>query len=454
MNRLYAIYDRANKATFEIIDEDKRYRKKDIDEGIEYLESELLLIVDNLTSKRVYIDIKDRFLFIVLFLTLKKLDASVVLIPIEIQPDVFYEDGIVYITDNKKFPNSLYVNTDFNIIAGDEFNKDKLSDFDKINDIYLFTSGSTGKSKLIGKSSGNIITEAMELYRIFKPSPKKMFYFTAPLYHIYGFLFGLILPMYSSSIIDLTYHFSPESIAEYVKSEKTDYFISTPSYYKMLETLSLQKYFKKVSNLFSSSAPLPVSVSESFFKNGAAITEVYGSTETGGIAYRVSAENIQWKMFSYVSIILQDKNDEAELIIDSPAISVDYDKKSGYNTGDLARFHDGTSFTLIGRNTRFVKIHGKRVDLGFISSRVREFLKEEYNIRLNEDELYTGVYDEKIYLFTDKKINDTTHNIVEKLRHILPGYAVPRVIISDGIPRNEMGKINKNRIDEIIRGLL
>ncbi len=453
MNRLYSIYDRADPHSFELIQDSVSLKKKDIDPRIEELESTLQLIIPDFALKRVYIDIQDRLLFIILLLTLKKLNASVILMPIEIKPDVFFESEIMYITDNKKHPEALMINNKLEIITGDNFNKNNLRNFENRYDIFLYTSGSTGKSKLIGKNASNIITEVMELYRLFKPLKKDLFYITPPLYHIYGFLFGLMLPLYSSSAIDLTYHFTPESVAEYVKEKKVDFFVSIPSYYKMLEELHLQHFFKKAKKLFSSSAQLPLDISDSFYNKSVLITEVYGSTETGGIAHRVSAETIQWQLFSYVQIPGHSLNNEVELVIDSPAISVDYDKETGFNTGDVVNFNSDNNFILLGRNTKFVKIHGKRVDLGFILSRFREYIKNTYSINILEDQVFAGLKDDKVFIIVEGKVVEEPRKLIEDLRAFLPGYAVPRYIIFNSIPRNEMGKINKQKIDELIKGL-
>jgi len=50
-----------------------------------------------------------------------------------------------------------------------------------------------------------------------------------------------------------------------------------------------------------------------------------------------------------------------EFKIISPAISVNYNKKNGFNTGDVVLFSKNGNFILLGRNIRFVKIAGKRV---------------------------------------------------------------------------------------------
>lgn len=449
MNRLYGVYDRADRNSLEFFYKGRFYPKKEIDKAISTFEIVLAELFTDLKNKRVYLDIKDKFLFLISFLTLKKLDVTTVLIPIEINPEIYEEDGIICISDNKRRSNSLFLKEDLTLEKGEKFDLENISDFDNRYDLYFFTSGSTGRSKNIGKWTGNIITELMELYRLFKPGKNDIFLATPPFYHIYGFLFGVMLPIYSASKLDLTNLFTPESLAEYVRSNKVDYFISVPSYYCLLDQLNLIDSFKKVKFLFSSSAPLPLDVSKNFFSKNIRIHEIYGSTETGGVAYRVSAECLDYSLFSYIKVLNHVSGQEMELLLNSPAISVDYDQNEGFNTGDIVQFGGDRQFTLLGRNTRFVKIHGKRVDLGFVASIFRSYMKESQDIVIPEDKVYIGCKEEMIYILVEVAIKKEG-DIINDLKKLLPGYAIPKKIIQMKIPKNEMGKINKVAIESLI----
>ena len=279
------------------------------------------------------------------------------------------------------------------------------------------------------------------------------------MYHIYGFLFGLLLPVYSSCKIILDPNFTPDSIADFVERRKITHFVCIPTYYRMFVDLNLIDKFKGCKKLMNSSAPLPLDISNKFYEKNIKITEVYGSTETGGIAYRVSSVSLEWKLFSYVKIIsnfdeyLNSENDKTNIVefkIVSPAISVEYDVHSGFNTGDIVELsHDG-KFILLGRNTRFVKISGKRVDLHYVQQKVSECLKFFTNREIKEEELYIGVNEEKIYVIFESDFIKPITEIKEYLKKHLPSYAVPRIFVSSPIPRNNMGKINKLKIEELI----
>lgn len=442
--------------------QDKNIDKTYILDKIAILEKNLLKITTNFKDRYIYIDIKDRFLFIVLFFCLAKLESKVVLLPIEIKNEDYYFSEIFYISDNKKSDFGLYLTNKFEIECGNNFKANNSEDTKTIDTsdafLYLYTSGSTGKAKLIPKSFNNIFTELKELQKIFNAGEDDVFYFTPPLYHIYGILFGFFLPLYCNSKLILDYHFTPDSISGFVKESAITFFVSTPPYYGMFVDLGLVADFNGVAKMSSSSAPLPLEVSKEFYKNGNNIREVYGSTETGGIAHRVSAKSLEWQLFSYVKIVKNEdtieNNDNKiykELIIESEAISNVYDKRLGYNTGDIVEFIGEDKFALAGRNTRFVKIAGKRVDLKYVEKKFIEYISLTFAKNIKESEIFVGEYNEKIYIFFEVELTSDINQIKLGLKEHLPGYAIPRYYFCQKIPRNEMGKINKIKIEEIVK---
>ncbi|MCK4798056.1 MAG: acyl--CoA ligase [Spirochaetes bacterium] len=460
---LYSIWEQVDKESFFLEEEGKRLFKDDIEYFIEKLRVNLLSIADWL-DKKIFLDIKDKKLFIITFFTLLKLKSKIVLVPSEIKIEDYVYNGGIFLSDNKHYKEGVFLQKDLFVKPGESFNADdqKLTIKDDNTVIYLYTSGSTGKAKLIPKSSLNLLAELEELKNILSINKEDIFYFTPPLYHIYGLLFGFLLPVFSSSKIIVDYNFTPESIADFVLRKKITHFISIPSYYKMFVELELIDHFRSCKKLLSSSAPLPIDISKKFYQERLQIIEVYGSTETGGIAYRTSALSLEWKLFSYVEIFTEwidyingEKEiiDQIELRIISPTISVDYDKRIGFNTGDIVKIFKNDGFMLLGRNTRFVKISGKRVDLHYVLEKVREYLTYICEQEIKAEELYIGEKDERIYVLFEKKFPKNSKEMKNDLKKHLPGYAVPRLFVNGPIPKNPMGKINKTKIQEIIMNL-
>lgn len=456
INNLFDIFTASDSATFCFVKHSVKFEKSYIEKSISTLEKNLLNIYADWDGMKIFIDIKDRALYIITFLTFLKLKSKPVLIPIEVKEEDYKNSEDIFISDNKNLDFGLFINTEFEIEVGSNFNKNTLVKTSDSAALYLYTSGSTGKPKLIEKSVENIAVELEELKKIFPINKKTTFYFTPPIYHIYGLLFDLLLPMSCSCTIYIDYLFTPETIAQYVLDNRIDFFVSIPSYYKMFVTLNLVGSFASCKYLTNSSAPLDKEVSKVFYKKGLSIVEIYGSTETGGIARRVSPKNENWELFSYVDIVKSQEveDDKArELLILSPSVSVDYDKTAGFNTGDVVEFIGDNKFILLGRNTRFVKISGKRVDLNYVFSKIKDYFYSKGLNNVDEQNLFVGCYKEKLFVIFSDEYPDELHIVKEELKKHLPGYSAPRYFVKKEIPRNSMGKINRTEIEKIAEKL-
>ena len=93
----------------------------------------------------------------------------------------------------------------------------------------------------------------------------------------------------------------PQEIISTINKHKASVLVSVPIHYRVLKVDSLSVPSLKVA--FSSAGALDRSDSLYFYKKtGLGITEIYGSTETGGIASRsVSEQTDSWKAFDIVS---------------------------------------------------------------------------------------------------------------------------------------------------------
>jgi 3-hydroxymyristoyl/3-hydroxydecanoyl-(acyl carrier protein) dehydratase/acyl-CoA synthetase (AMP-forming)/AMP-acid ligase II len=91
--------------------------------------------------------------------------------------------------------------------------------------------------------------------------------------------------------------------------------------------------------------------------------EVYGSTETAGIAFRQSFNGPEWTVFDNAKIR---QNQDGCLIIRSPYIK----DPAGFETADLVEILEDGRFLLKGRIDSVVKIEGKRISLTEMESRI------------------------------------------------------------------------------------
>lgn len=186
---------------------------------------------------------------------------------------------------------------------------------DKEFSFLYYTSGSTGYPVAALKSKQNIDSELDDLNLLFRDLDIKRAIVTVPFIHIYGSLFGLFYPLRYNLDIVLKEHFLPNDLLELI--DDGSLVITTPLYIKALNKLSSSKDLSH-SLFVSSTAPLASEDAKEFCKKfNSNIVQIFGSTETGGIAYKYNDEEL-WSPLKSVKVS-QDK--DSRLIVSSPYIS-------------------------------------------------------------------------------------------------------------------------------------
>lgn len=235
--------------------------------------------------------------------------------------------------------------------------------------LWLYTGGSTGAPKLWPKTPRNIIGEVLNLKSVFAINEKDIFLSTVMPLHIYGLLFSVLLPFVSGARIAGDIPYFPREIITTAARTRCTIFVGSPVHYRALSTSPFSLSNLKLA--FSSGGFLEKAHSVYFTRaTGAGVVEVYGSTETGGIALRCQAEGeFAWRPFSCVRWRIAGKR----LSVSSPFLSpnVRKNKKGFFTTGDRAADSGDGTFVLQGRTDGIVKIGGKRVDLMAIEQKIK-----------------------------------------------------------------------------------
>jgi len=309
--------------------------------------------------------------------------------------------------------------------------------------LYLFTGGSTGKPKVWSKSPRNLLAEAFYLRQKFALSPKDLFIATVPPYHIYGLLFSILAPMVAQARVLPDIYTFPQEIISTINKHKASVLISVPIHYRVLKVDNLSVPSLKAA--FSSAGALDRSDSLYFFKKtGLGITEIYGSTETGGIASRrISDPTESWKVFDIVSWKLT--GNRISVKSDFTSREMDRDEEGYCLTGDEAREDKDNSFVLLGRADGIVKIAGKRVDLTDVQNKIKTLptVNDAVVVSLPTDKGRESVIAAVVAC-------DLTESHLRKLlTAMLEPYAIPRRIkIVSSIARTSAGKIDRRRIEK------
>jgi len=308
----------------------------------------------------------------------------------------------------------------------------------------LFTGGSTGKPNVWSKSPRNLLSEAFYLKERFCLSTKDLFIATVPPYHIYGLLFTVFLPFVARAAVLPDIYTFPQEIISTINKHKASVLVCVPIHYRVLKVDNLS--VPSLRAAYSSSGMLDRSDSLYFYrKTGLGITEVYGSTETGGIALRsVSEQTESWKAFDNVSWKLTGSRLSVKSDFTSPEMERD---REGYClTGDEARVETENRFVLLGRADGIVKVAGKRVDLMDIQAKIKTLptVSDAYVLAMPTDKGRESIIAALVAC-------DLTETHLKKLlMDQLEPYAVPRLVkIVSSITRTATGKIDRRRIEKL-----
>ena len=225
---------------------------------------------------------------------------------------------------------------------------------DALPAVEVFTSGSTGQPVCIAKTLRQLDAEVQVLEQIFGAdlACDLEFNTTVSHQHLYGLLFSVLWPLARAQHAlahSLTY---PE---ELIARDQNYLLISSPAFLKRLPRELPWPKPSRCQRLFSSGGPLPTSAAYSAREClGVRVNEIYGSSETGGIARR-NDPNASWIPQPGVEVRMKD---HACLAIRSPFLPND----EWFVTADRAqRTADG--FMLMGRDDRIIKIEEKRISL-------------------------------------------------------------------------------------------
>lgn len=298
------------------------------------------------------------------------------------------------------------------------------------NEQFVFhTSGSTGEPKTIIKSKDCMLAESRDLAKFFKFSPDTIFVSTVSDEFMYGTTFTVMLPKALNCKVDGERVVYPEDIKDYEKFV----FVSTPSF---LEKLAKYNYtFKhKPEMIISAGAKLDDKIFGYLEKISKAVTEIYGSTEAGVIAYR-QKHNAKLQFFENVKYI-------------NNTISSPYFDESELELNDeLEFFEDG--FIVKGRNDRIVKIQEKRISLDEIERDLNKsnLVKKSYCLKLGDKLCSAIILNNKGEKFLE---NFGKLELIKAIKKSAPlNIITPKKWrFLTNLPTNERGKIDGARVKE------
>jgi acyl-CoA synthetase (AMP-forming)/AMP-acid ligase II len=276
--------------------------------------------------------------------------------------------------------------------------------------VVLFTNDSSGDPKGLLRTDENLEAAAHQIANALEVTPEDRLLTTVPLYHAYGFDFGIVLALRYAATLYLEDEVAPRRVVKLLREQEIDLLPGTPALYAGLAKLPTAKALRiKRARYLSGGSALPESTAESF-KNrwGIRVIPVYHTTEAsliacdrkGGVAdtvgraidgveVRASGAGGQpgplWvrsKAIARHAIGTPPHGRNGEVPVGG------FDPHGWLRTGDLAMIDKAGRIFLSGREDQLVKVDGKRVALGEVEGCLESFPKvQRAQVRVITDPL-------------------------------------------------------------------
>lgn len=331
----------------------------------------------------------------------------------------------------------------------------------------LYTSGTTGRSKGAMLTHRNLSSNALALHRIWGFQANDVLLHTLPLFHVHGLFVALNTILLNGGRI--IFHTRFDASATIRAMQRATVFMGVPTYYtRLLAEASFDHACCEHMRLFvCGSAPLPAETFTEFqSRTGHTILERYGMTETGMITSNpLHAERRAGTVgFALpevdVRVALDDgsvaRADEiGHIQLKGPNVLAGYwqmpDKTAqeftpdGYfKTGDMGTFSVDGYLSIVGRSKDLVisggyNVYPKEIELLLDTI---EGVAESAVIGLPHPDFGEAV---AAVVVGQPKAALEESAIISTLKVQLANFKVPkRVFVVDELPRNAMGKVQKN----------
>lgn len=237
--------------------------------------------------------------------------------------------------------------------------------------LQVFTSGSSGEPQAIPKTLRQMSQEVMHLHSLWGHHRKALVTGTVSHQHIYGLLFRVLWPLAAGWCSDCQpcEYFEELALRHYPSPSSSEWprlLVSSPTHLSRVPENLDSAVSHGLAEIFSSGAPLMRENSLHAKKHlGTGVLEIFGSSETGGIAWRQQedhAAEAKWQPVPGIEVRLTENDTDISDCLEVRSSHLP-DEHQWYRTSDRVRIDEQGRFILLGRADRIVKAEGKRVSL-------------------------------------------------------------------------------------------
>lgn len=317
--------------------------------------------------------------------------------------------------------------------------------------LVLFTSGSTGNPEPVSKSFAQLEAELAALeFQWGAQLAGATITSSVSHHHIYGLLFRLLWPLCAGRPLLVRERDYWEELAGDARAYQPLAIISSPAHLSRIPPLDWPAS-AQIAAIFCSGAPLatPAALTAKA-QLGQAVTEVYGSTETGGIGWREQDKGADWTCLPGVAIALDSTDSLLQVR------SAHLPDAHWFTSADRASLEAEGRFSLCGRADRIAKVGGKRISLSAIERaleqqdgvvQARVILLPERGDRLGAAIVLDNDGNKRL---VDQGKNGINQQLKTALENCVDRVAIPRYWRYLGeLPRNSQGKTTQAELAQL-----
>lgn len=316
----------------------------------------------------------------------------------------------------------------------------------------ILTSGTSGVPKPVELTYHNFEVSCNNWNNFLTFNNFDQFLCCLPLYHIGGVcvLFRALIYGFSANLIN---SFEVEKVLNALLDSKITIISLVPTMLKrIIESDNGILALKSLRWILLGGGPCPEYLLDYCIKHKLNIVKVYGMSETcsGTVALKLLDEPhnklYAGRPFPEAKIWIE----KGEIHISGPMVMKKYfgenETKGTHNSHDLGRIHNDLVFVDIRRKDLIIS-GGENINPIEIEEAI-------LSIKEISDAMVLGVDDDewgqRVIAFIVSKGNISKKNINNKLKKLISSYKIPKEYINlDSIPRNEIGKINKNTLSKL-----
>ncbi|HTH94592.1 MAG TPA: AMP-binding protein [Rhodocyclaceae bacterium] len=303
----------------------------------------------------------------------------------------------------------------------------------------LFTSGSTGQPQAHGKTWGKLVANGRAAAKVLGlDKVSATIVATVPIQHSYGFESTLLIALHGGATFWTGKPFYPQDIVTALAAVPSPrLLVTTPFHLSTLLAANLP--LPPLTAILSATAPLPNALAtRAEASSNAPVLEIYGSTESGQLAWRRTLKDAVWQLLPDVELhqngeqtTARGAHVEGEVIL-----------------SDLIELLPDRRFILQGRKADLINIAGKRTSLAYLNRQITAL---------------PGVQDAAFFLPDTVDEADVMHvtrlvafvvapdktvaELLIALREKVDAVFMPRpMLLVDALPRNSTGKLPRSEL--------